>query len=338
MKTKIILSCVLSMITISAFAQTSDKVAELEMKINKIESMPLKPDWVDFQLPDHDTFFFKRIAIQSEEVSSKMEADMLAQQRAFQSGADYLGYHINVASLNASLKGNDDELYIDGQAERKISARLVCEYQEKDKTGSSKIVTYWYLYEISKSGRIIAKFDSDFDCSNRQKSKERRDAITSDMRRQIEDIKIKEQKNLAQEKGKINGTALAASFFVPGAGQMYKGRAGVGTGILLGELALVGGGVTCYFLGKKQLDVMRGINVEYNDFHSAQKMYNTMRITSYTCYGAAAALYVFNLVNAYMIAPDKYKFPNWYCNATVIPVNEFSTPTYAMGATVQIKF
>lgn len=153
------------------------------------------------------------------------------------------------------------------------------------------------------------------------------------------------EKDLQKRMNQINGTALAASFFVPGAGQMYKGEYGKGTGILISEVALVGGGVTCYFLGKKQLEIMQGRTVEYTAFNAAQKNYNTMRIISYSCYGAAAALYIFNLCHAYLMPPsDDHKVQQRlgiegisFC-PSLLPINEFSSPSYAMGAGVQIKF
>lgn len=154
---------------------------------------------------------------------------------------------------------------------------------------------------------------------------------------------VKEQKK--EKKRQIDGVALAASFFVPGAGQMYKGEGGKGAGILISEVALVGGGVTCYFLGKKQLEIMQGRTVEYTDFNTAKQNYNTMRIVSYTCYGAAAALYVFNLCHAYLMHPsekEKVKkrlgVPEVAFYPAVLPINEFTNPSYAMGAGLQIKF
>lgn len=338
MKARLILSSVVCIFALAVFAQTNDKVAEIERKISDIESMPLKPDWVEFQLPEHDSFFFKRIAIKADEVRGKMEADMLAQQRAFQAGADYLGYHINVASLNASVKGNAEELYIDGQAEMKISARLVCEYQEAEKRGSTKIVTYWYLYEISKSGRIIAKFDTDFDCSSRTKSKARRDAILADLNGQIAQIKKAEATEEARIARRVNGKALAASMFIPGLGQMLKDRGGSGAGILVSELVLVGGGTTCYFMSKKQASIMTAKITAYSDFVAAQKKKNIYDIAMYSCYGVAGAVYIFNLCHAYLVKPTTWGTMRLSYYPALIPTNEYSTPNYALGAGVQIKF
>lgn len=133
-----------------------------------------------------------------------------------------------------------------------------------------------------------------------------------------------------------NGKALAASFFIPGMGQMIKRRYTEGAFTLIGELALVGGGVGTYFVGKEQLKIMQDRNVEYEAFHSAQNTYNTMRIVSYTCYGVAATLYIFNLYRAYTVTPRIKNGIAFY--PTLIPTNEYAQPTYAMGAGMSIKF
>ena len=137
-----------------------------------------------------------------------------------------------------------------------------------------------------------------------------------------------EEEQKKEKKKHVDGVALAASFFVPGAGQMYKGEGGKGSGILLGELALVGGGVTCYFLG-----------------NTARKNYETIRIVSYACYGPAAALYIFNLCHAYLMHPsekEKVKkrlgVDGLVFYPAVLPINEYSHSSYAMGASIQIKF
>lgn len=133
-----------------------------------------------------------------------------------------------------------------------------------------------------------------------------------------------------------NGKALVASFFIPGLGQMIKRRYTEGSFTLIGELALVGGGVGTYFIGKEQLKIMQDRNVEYGAFQSAKNMYNTMRIVSYTCYGAAAALYIFNLYRAYTVTPRIKNGIAFY--PTLIPTNEYVQPTYTMGAGMSINF
>ena len=331
-KIKIILSSILWLMTIVVWGQTSNRIQDLEQKINNIENRPLKPDWVDFLLPNQDTYFFKRIAIQAEDVKGKLEADMLAQQLAFQAGADYLGYHVNVAALEASMKGNSDELYIDGQAEKKISARLVCEYQETDKRGSYKVVTYWYLYEISKSGRIIAKFDTDFECSSRKKNKARRDTMLFDLRNQIKSIRQKEQADSITNAHKSNTKALFASMFIPGAGQMMKRHYVEGSLMLVGEVALLGAGIGTYFGAKKQTNIMNSYGIDYATYQSAQKAKPIYQGVSYACFGLAAVLYGVNLWRAYTLEP---KQRNYAFYPTIIPMDN-TNYAFALGATIKL--
>lgn len=128
-----------------------------------------------------------------------------------------------------------------------------------------------------------------------------------------------------------NGKALAASFFIPGAGQMIKRRYAEGTFTLLGELVLVGGGVGTYFIGQKQLDIMKDKKVTYETFTSAQSTYKTMRIVSYSCYGVAAALYIFNLYRAYTATPRPKRAFTFY--PALIPADN-STMSYGVGMAV----
>lgn len=287
-----------------------------------------RPDWTfKAPAPENSTYIY---VVEHGEGNTKREALNQAIGRVFQSTANRIGQFVSTDEINRAVQAGTDYQVI--ARNMNVPVNKVCEFAVQDTTDYSW--TMYILCQVAKAGNISPQFETSEECTKHQMY----DQAMAKWNAQVDSVKKAEEDSRAKEKRKINGTALAASFFVPGAGQMYKGRAGVGTGILLGELALVGGGVTCYFLGKKQLDVMRGINVEYNDFYSAQKMYNTMRITSYSCYGAAAALYVFNLVNAYMIAPSHRKFPQFTYNAAFIPVNEFSAPMYAMGASVQIKF
>lgn len=293
---------------------------------NNTYNRPLTPDWVTFTLPDNDTFFFKRISISAKDVNGKFEADQLAQRMAFQAGADYLGYFINTRALNSSIRENGDDMYIDGDADKKISARLVCEYQEPETRGSSQIVTYWYLYEISKSGRKIAQFDTDFDCSNRRKTKAFRDSI--------ENVNLKRAK---VQQRRSNARALVASTFIPGLGQMLKGQGGSGAAFLLSEVVLFGGGTACYFLGQDQVKTMKAVGTTYDQYTNAKNMKNIYDIAMYTAFGVGAAVHIGNMVHAWVVK-DKHLNTNIAFTPTIIPTNEYIHPSFAYGAEVQIKF
>ena len=100
---------------------------------------------------------------------------------------------------------------------------------------------------------------------------------------------------------KVNGGALAASMFIPGLGQMLKGNYGEGSLTLIGEGALIGGGVAMLMLSNKQKTIMQDASgtLSYDDYSSAKSKYNTYRYTSYGLFGAAAILYGVNLWRAW---------------------------------------
>ena len=111
---------------------------------------------------------------------------------------------------------------------------------------------------------------------------------------------------VVRPKGESSGwTALLKSAVVPGLGQMGKGYYGEGVTTLLGEAVLVGGGIGCYYLAQQQLQKMGDSQVAYADYTAARNSYNTYRTTSYIAWGAAGALYVYNLIRAATMQPKR---------------------------------
>lgn len=143
--------------------------------------------------------------------------------------------------------------------------------------------------------------------------------------------KEKEQKKLS------NTRAIVASTFIPGLGQMIKGQGGAGAAFLVSELALFGGGTTCYFLGQENLKKMQAYGVSYDDYLAAQKNKQVCDIAMYTCFGLGAAVHITNMVHAWL-CPDKHLQSTVSFAPTLIPTNEYSSPSYAMGVGVQYKF
>lgn len=134
--------------------------------------------------------------------------------------------------------------------------------------------------------------------------------------------------------------ALVASSFIPGMGQMLKKQGGAGAGFLLSELALFGGGTTCYFLGDNQMKIMKATGTTYAEYQQAKNTKNILNIAMWTCFGVGAALHITNMVHAWLVK-DKNLPPEIYkmsFSPVLIPTNEYSTPNYAMGAGVQITF
>ncbi len=142
------------------------------------------------------------------------------------------------------------------------------------------------------------------------------------------------EKELQKEASK---RAIIASTFIPGMGQMLKKQGGSGTAFLISELALFGGGTACYFLGQNQLKNMKASTTSYEDYKTAKNMKNTLDIAMYACFGVGAAVHIANMVHAWYVK-DKNPSIRVAFVPAVIPINEFSNPSYAMGAGVQITF
>jgi len=99
-----------------------------------------------------------------------------------------------------------------------------------------------------------------------------------------------------------NWTCLFRSI-VPGIGQMSKGYTGEGVVTLAGEVLLVGGAVGCYFLAQNQYEIIN--TTSYGDPAQVKAIsrYNALKNTQSFMWGAAGALYVFNLVRAFTLEP-----------------------------------
>ncbi|MBO4602591.1 MAG: hypothetical protein J5651_05470 [Salinivirgaceae bacterium] len=136
-------------------------------------------------------------------------------------------------------------------------------------------------------------------------------------------------------RGSDNAVAIIKSAFIPGLGQIDKRHYGAGLLTLAGEVALVGAGTLCYLSAQDKLDIMHSDDVSYADFSSARKDYNRLRDASYVIWGAAAGLYVFNLISTGTMGQKKYKGRNKFAFCpTVLPDNERVSP----GLAVRVKF
>ena len=283
----------------------------------RFEGRPM-PDWVIGEVPEpHNTSYYFKVF---EGVDNEIEsARNKAIKMAFQQALAFVSTSVNSSDVyNAVSQGSSLNVISETFS---IPIYFTCEFSKKLKDGK---IHYWILCQIAVRGNVVPQFNVHFTECN-----------THD----VWDEKKKEsEKAMQQYQKKINAMALTASIFIPGAGQMYKGEGGKGAGILISELALVGGGIGTYFIGKKQINIMQNKAVEYDAFCSAQRTYNTMRIISYSCYGAAAALHIFNICHAYLMSPNPKKFRDITYSPTIIPLNEHTTPTYALGLGMTINF
>lgn len=134
---------------------------------------------------------------------------------------------------------------------------------------------------------------------------------------------------------KANTSAIIASAFIPGTGQMVKRHYTEGALTLVGEVALLGAGVGTYFGAKQQTKIMNSYGIDYATYRSAQKAKPIYQGVSYACFGLAAVLYGVNLWRAYTIEP---KQRNYAFYPTIIPVENTTNSNYALGLGATIKF
>ena len=222
------------------------------------------PQWV-FKTPKagNDTYMY--VCEQGIGYSQK-EAYNIALTRVFQSTANRIGQPFDSQKLEAALRSGTSLEVI--SRTYNIPINKVCEYPEKLSNDNYRV---YLLCQVAKAGNIMPQWDEFSRCYS------------------------------GGETG--NGTAFFKSMFVPGIGQIGKGHVAEGVLTLVGEVALVGGAVGCYYIAQDKLNVMRDPIVNYEDFITARQTYNTCQTTSYILWGTAGALYVFNLIRAVSAKP-----------------------------------
>ncbi|MBR4837883.1 MAG: hypothetical protein IK004_05550 [Bacteroidales bacterium] len=239
-----------------------------------------KPGWI-YNKPKATNSSYLYV-VESAMGDTEIAARNQAFARILQSTAMRLGQPINSDEINKAVQSGKTFEVISTQYN--IPINKVCEYTEKS-TGGFRV---YILCQVAKAGNIIVEFDYDFNgCHD-----------------------IKQYKN---------GIALLKSVFVPGLGQMGKRRYAEGAVTLATELALLGGAYLTYNTAQNQIDIMKDANTTYKDYVVAKDKYNSMQKANTFFWGAAAAMYVFNLYRAYSAKP-KYK-SGYALNPTVMPTN-----------------
>lgn len=185
-----------------------------------------------------------------------------------------------------------------------IPFKKVCEYTQKEKDGTFIV---YVLCQVAVRGDMAPAFDEFYSCNS-----------------------IGEYKNFMHKK---NVSAIVASVFVPGAGQMVKRHYGSGVVTLLGEVVFVSGAVSSYFIAQNQLGIIKDYNVTIEDFNNAKRAYNICRITNIACLSAAGALYVYSLIRT---GTMKYKLKSNHLSVT--PVVMPAGNGVASGVNLTFKF
>lgn len=254
-----------------------------------------RPGWIyNKPTPSNNTYIY---VIESASGRTELEARNQAIARVFQSNILRFGQRVSTSEINAAVQ--QGRSFEDIAILHQIPINKVCEYVEKAPTGSYRV------YLLCQVARIADKspFFEDFGGCYSQK--------------------------------KYNNVgALFASMFIPGLGQMIKRRGGEGASFLLSELALVGAGVSSYYLAKKSLNVIKEGNTTYDVYKMEKSHYNTYKIMNYTFYGAALVLHAVNMWRAFTVQP-KYKQPGFALSPAILPVDKTNV---AFGASFDLKF
>ena len=138
-----------------------------------------------------------------------------------------------------------------------------------------------------------------------------------------------EEQKADGNKGKANATAALKSALLPGLGQIGKGYAGSGVVTMAGEAVLLGGAAYSYVkLNSMHSDFTAGTPIDGN----SRSLYNTYTYAYYGCLGAAAVLYVYNIVRAATMKSRKGR------PLTVVPALLPNGETVATGVGLTLNF
>lgn len=283
----------------------------------KYEGRPM-PDWIMGATPEpHNNSYYYKVFDSAN--PDREEARNQALKKAFQQAMAYISNTVNSADVyEAIAEGRSLNVVSETFS---IPIYFTCEFSKKTPDGKQWV--YWILCQIAVRGNVVPQFNTHFaECNSHTIwDKEKEDCLNG----------------INDAKKKSNARALAASTFIPGLGQMLKGQGGSGAAFLLSEVALFGGGTVCYFMGQKQVETMKATGTTYTQYTDAKKMKNVYDIAMYAAFGVGAVVHIGNMVHAWVVK-DKHLAQNVTFAPAIIPINEYTTPSYAYGAGVQIKF
>lgn len=307
---KLILLLVLGSFALAAAAQMTRKPV-------------FRPDYTFDKLPTPGNATYLYVKEQGEG-KTKREALNQAIGRVFQSTANRIGQIVSTDEINRALQDGTDYDVI--ARNMKVPVNKVCEFAVQDTTDYTW--TMYILCQVAKAGNITPEFETCEECTKHEIF----DQALARWNQQQEDAKKKARK----EVNKRNATALVASTFIPGMGQMLKKQGGKGAAFLLSEVVLFGGGTACYFLAQDQAKIMKAPGTSYDAYKEAKNNKNIWDIAMYSCFGVGAAVHIGNMVHAWCVEDRKKPAAITFAPA-IISTNEYSQPSYAMGAGVQIK-
>ena len=284
-----------------------------------------RPDWT-YEAPapptTNKTYLY---VVEHGEGKTQREALNQAIGRVFQSTANRIGQFVSTDEINRAVQAGTDYEVI--SRKMKVPVHKVCEFPIRNAYDDTW--TMYILCQVAIAGNIIPEFEPCNECTKH----ERFDELNAIWEKQQQDS-INAIENNTQ---KSNTRAIVASTFIPGMGQMLKKQGGSGAAFLISEVALFGGGAVCYYMADAQQKIETAPKSTYQEVVDAKKMKQTWNIAMWTCFGIGAAVHVTNMVHAWYVKDKKLEARFAFVTA-IIPTNEYSTPSYAMGAGVQIKF
>lgn len=285
---------------------------------------PPLPDWI-FEKPQRSniTYYYH---VEKGVGETETEARNAAYTQAFMQVALKLGIPLNTEDISEAIASGTNVKMLSQQFTIPINVACYCSRRNEEMGGWN----YWLLCQIPEIGYAErARFDDFNECFKFEKY----EAL---QKKKAEEIERKKQDSLRIVR-LSNGRALAASTFIPGMGQMLKKQGGSGAAFLLSELAVFGGGTACYFLGQEELKKMKAIGTSYEEYQAAKDKKNIYNIAMYTAFGVGAAIHISNMVHAWYVKDKNLPVQVTFVPA-IMPINELSNPSYAMGAGVQITF
>lgn len=120
--------------------------------------------------------------------------------------------------------------------------------------------------------------------------------------------------------------------FLPGLGHIYKNHKALGYTIMVSDIALVCGGIGCYFAAQTYSDIMDDPTATASEKRDAESTYNMLNSASIVCYSAAAVLYIVNLWTAYTISDNRNTRVSFH------PVISPNNKDIALGIGASFKF
>ena len=290
----------------------------------KLTKKPVfRPDWT-YQVPSTNSTTYIYV-IEKGEGETQREALNQAIGRVFQSTANRIGQFVSTDEIHRAVQSGTDYEVI--SSKMKIPVNKVCEFPRQNPEDGTW--TVYILCQVAVSGNVRPEFKSFNGCSSH---------IIYDRQMEKWDKQIQDSIDAVQESVRRSNTrAIVASSFIPGMGQMLKGQGGAGAAFLVSEIVLFGGGTACYFFGQEQARIMKSTGISYEQYTLAKNKKNVYEIAMYTAFGIGTVVHIANMVHAGVVKDKKLSQKITFATA-IIPTNEYSHPTYAMGAALQVKF